>query len=162
VLALLGNPAVATALWVAVVLGWHLPAVYDATLDDGRLHLARQVSLVAAGVIFWIAVVGGPRSVGAVQQRIAALGVAMASSGVLGAFLIWSNAVVYPEHTGADLWFGLTPLADQRLAGIVMMALDMPLLLGALIWVVAQWARQQPRTPASDPDVVATPLSRGA
>lgn len=146
VLALLGSPVFATALWVAVVLGWHLPAVYGATLDDGRLHLARHASLVAAGVVFWTVVVGRSPSVRTLQQRIAALGVAMAASGVLGAVLIWSSAVLYPR-AGGEAWFG--PLGDQRLAGAVMMALDMPVLLGALGWVVAQWARRQSN---SDPE----------
>jgi putative membrane protein len=133
----LRGPLFATGLWVAVVLGWHLPAVYDATLDDARLHLLRQATLVVAGVVFWGAVLGRR---GAVEQRIAALGVAMAASGVLGAALLWSDAVLYR----ADPWPGLSPVADQRLAGLLMMALDMPVLLAALGAVVARWARRQP------------------
>jgi putative membrane protein len=140
VLALLGSPAFATALWVAAVLGGHLPAVYDTILDDSRLHLARQAGLIAVGVVFWLVVVGRRPSV-RLQQRIAALGAAMAASGVLAAVLIWSNTVVYPRHAGGG-WFG--PLGDQRLAGAAMMALDMPVLLGAVGWVVARWARQSP------------------
>lgn len=146
VLAVLGSPVFATALWVVVVLGWHLPAVYDAALDDEHLHVAQHSSLIAAGIVFWVVVIGRLPSLHrtTVEQRIAALGVAMAASGVLGAALIWSNTVVYSQYADADAWFGLSPLQDQRLAGAVMMALDMPVLLGALGWVVARWARRQP------------------
>lgn len=159
-LGLLAGPGPATALWVAVVLGWHLPPVYGATLDDGGLHLARQASLVAAGVAFWVAVLRPPSV--RVQQRIAALGVAMGASGVLGAVLVWSDAAIYAGRSGGASWFGLSPLQDQRLAGAVMMALDMPVLLGALGWVVAQWARQQLPAPDPDPGVPAVPARGGA
>ena len=164
VLAVAGSPVFATALWVSVVLGWHLPAAYDAALDDERLHIVEHSSLIVAGLVFWIVVIGRLPSVHrtTLAQRIAALGVAMSASGVLGAALIWSNTVVYSRYSDGDPWFGSSPLQDQRLAGFVMMALDMPVLLGALGGVVARWARRQPPVPASEEDVVATPLPEGA
>jgi putative membrane protein len=162
-LAVLSSPVLATALWVAVALGWHLPPAYDAALGDARLHVVQQVSLVGAGIVFWIVVTGRLPSVrrATVGPRIAALGAAMAASGVLGAVLIWSNTVVHSGYAGAEPWFGLSPLQDQRLAGALMMVLDMPVLLGALGWVVARWARWQSPAPATEPDAVGTPVPEG-
>jgi putative membrane protein len=159
-LAVLASPVAATALWVAVALGGHLPAVSDAVLADGRLHAAQQIILIAAGVVFWTAVLGRLPSAHRVTvgQQIGALGVAMAAGGLVAAPLAWSNAVVHP---GADPWFGLSPVQDQQLAAVLMMALDMPVLLGALVWVVARWAQRQ-ASPTVGPDAVAASVPDGA
>jgi cytochrome c oxidase assembly factor CtaG len=73
----------------------------------------------------------------------------MAASGVLAAVLLWSPELLYSSYAEARPWFGLTPLQDQRFAGVLMMAIDMPLLLGAALFVTARWARQVSRLGSS-------------
>jgi cytochrome c oxidase assembly factor CtaG len=41
-------------------------------------------------------------------------------SGLLGALMTLSSHVWYPQQTGLATEFGLTPLEDQQLAGLVM------------------------------------------
>lgn len=147
VLAIVGNPFVVTAAWCAMVLGWHLPALYDLALDNDTVHIAEHTSLLSVGVAFWVVVVGRLPSVHrtTTTQRVGAIACAMAASGILAAVLLWSPELVYSGYAGAKPWFGLTSLQDQRFAALLMMAIDMPLLLGAALFVTARWARQVSR-----------------
>jgi putative membrane protein len=147
VLAIVGNPFVVTAAWCAMVLGWHLPALYDLALDNDTVHIVEHASLLSVGVAFWVVVVGRLPSVHrtTTAQRVGAIGCAMAASGILAAVLLWSPQLVYSGYAEAHPWFGLTSLQDQRFAAVLMMAIDMPLLLGAALFVTARWARQVSR-----------------
>jgi cytochrome c oxidase assembly factor CtaG len=146
-LAVLGHPFVVTAAWCAMVIGWHVPFVYDLALDNDRVHIAEHACLLTVGLGFWVMAVGRLPSVHRTTtgQRLGALAGAMGASGALAAVLAWSPGLLYPSYAEARPWFGLTPVQDQRLAAAVMMAVDMPLLLGAALLVAARWARQQDR-----------------
>jgi putative membrane protein len=147
VLGVLGHPIVVTTAWCAMVIGWHVPALYDLALDNDLVHIVEHASLLTVGVGFWVVVIGRLPSVHRITttERVGALGCAMAASGALGAVLAWAPGLLYPGYAGAQPWFGLTPLQDQRLAAALMMAIDMPLLLGAALGVAARWARRRDR-----------------
>ncbi len=103
------------ALWI-----WHLPALYQATLDDDFLHALQHLSFFLTAALFAWALVHG--RFGRLGYGAAVLYVFFTSlhSGVLGALLTFAPRLWYPiyqERTGA---WGLSPLADQQLAGLVM------------------------------------------
>jgi putative membrane protein len=147
VLAAVGNPFVVTTAWCAVVLGWHLPALYDLALDNDTVHIVEHASLLSVGIAFWVVVIGRLPSVHhtTTAQRIGAIGCAMAASSILAAVFLWSPGLLYSGYARAHPWFGLTPLQDQRFAAVLMMAIDMPLLLGAALFVTARWSRRESR-----------------
>jgi putative membrane protein len=147
VLAAVGNPFVVTTAWCAVVLGWQLPALYDLALDNDTVHVVEHASLLSVGVAFWVVVIGRLPSVHhtTTAQRIGAIGCAMATSSILAAVLLWSPELVYSGYARTHPWFGLSSLQDQRFAAVLMMAIDMPLLLGAALFVTARWSRQVSR-----------------
>ncbi|MDX6327039.1 MAG: putative rane protein [Nocardioidaceae bacterium] len=146
-LAVVGHPVVVTVAWCAMVLGWHVPVFYDLALDNDTVHIVEHSCLLTVGLGFWAVVIGRLPSVHRTTagQRVGALGVAMAASGALGAILLWAPRLLYPEYAEGQPWFGLTALHDQRFAGALMMAVDMPLLLGAAVFATARWARQEAR-----------------
>ena len=51
------EPVPAQLLAAAVMIGWHLPPLYDATLSSGWLHVVEHLSFIAGGVLFWWPVV---------------------------------------------------------------------------------------------------------
>jgi putative membrane protein len=110
----LGLPLAAAAviLWVS-----HAPPVYDAALANVLLYWLMQVSLLASAVVFWRAVLAPGR---APVEPFAAVVAAFAAMGLLGALLTFAPAPLYAAHATAPLAFGLTPLDDQRLAGLLM------------------------------------------
>ena len=111
--------AAAVAGHGALLWLWHLPVVYAAVLTQPVLHVATYALLVLSAFWFWQAVRGalpdGPPWAG-----LMALLVTMAHTGLLGALLTFAPAALYPLHAaGARAW-GLDPLQDQQLAGLLM------------------------------------------
>ena len=101
----------------AAALGiWHVPAMYDAALTSDPVHAIEHASFLGAAFAFW-AVVLGRRGIG---TRAALTFAVFLFSGGLGALLTFSGRRFYSSHgLGPQAW-GLTPVADQQLAGVIM------------------------------------------
>lgn len=150
---LLGNPWCAAGAWSLVTVGWHVPAMYNLSLANRTVHNVEHVSLLAAGTLFWVVLVGRLPSVHRTTtwERVGALFTAMAVGGLIGAVFIWWPNVLYAGYLDSQPWFGLSPRDDQRLAGLIMMAVDMPLILGTMLIIAGRWARREVGPPR-DPD----------
>jgi cytochrome c oxidase assembly factor CtaG len=61
---------------------------------------------------------------------------------ILGNVLMWSGTVLYPIYAPGERYWGISPLADQSTAGVVMMIEGTFLTLGVLAWVFFEVARQ--------------------
>jgi putative membrane protein len=105
------------AVWVGlalvaqsvVMLAWHAPALYDASVRHGALHAVQHASYVVTATMFWWAVgLGSARRHGA---AVPVLFVAALPGTVLGAGLTLANSPWYTEYPS---------LSDQQLAGVVM------------------------------------------
>jgi cytochrome c oxidase assembly factor CtaG len=124
-LGVLGAPALALALYVGVVAAWHVPAAYAAAAGSELLHPLEHASLFWVGVLFWFHLLRPLPSV----RRLTPTGQAgylllgtLGGAG-LAALLVGAPVSLYPASVSAGL-------GDQRLAGGLMMAVEMPLALG--------------------------------
>jgi len=137
---MLAHPLVATLLHAGAVLIWHVPALYERTLTSEALHAAQHASFLVTALMFWWALLRG----GARPRRgaaVIALFVTTVYTGGLGALLTVSDTAWYTAYGNAAAAWGLTPLEDQQLAGIIMwMPGAGPYLLAALL-LMAGWLR---------------------
>jgi putative membrane protein len=108
-----GAVAIGTvAMWV-----WHVPAVYDAGISSGPLYWLMQASLLGSGVLLWQAVLSQRTRPGAALLALLATVVQM---GMLGALLTFATRPLYAAHALTTAPFGLSPLEDQQLAGLIL------------------------------------------
>ena len=120
-LAFLLRPRVSIAAWALVIAAWHVPAAYDYTLTHQTVHELAHLSFIAVGLLAWSQVVDpARRNALDVSQRLACA-VAMTVFAVAVGSVLLFTAPLYPAyaHQGTRL-FGLSPAADQQLAGLVM------------------------------------------
>jgi putative membrane protein len=117
------RPKVGLAVWAAVMAGWHYPAAYDYVLGHRSVHDLQHVTFVAAGVLVWTQLVDPARRGDLLRSGRIALAVALFVAGqILADVLIFTFDPLYPAYAAQDeRLLGLSALADQRLAGIVMM-----------------------------------------
>ncbi|HUF57141.1 MAG TPA: cytochrome c oxidase assembly protein [Thermohalobaculum sp.] len=107
-------PALAVLAEMVVVWGWHLPAPHIwASIDDTGFVL-QQASFLAAGIAVWSLADAAGRLAAPVMLMVTGMHMAM-----LGIALTLAPAVLYPGVCGGGP-FGLGPLEDQQMAGIVM------------------------------------------
>jgi len=61
---------------------------------------------------------------------------------ILGNVLMWSGTVLYPIYAPGERYWGISALADQSTAGVLMMIEGTFLALGVLAWVFFEVARE--------------------
>ena len=117
------RPKVSFAVWAGVLAGWHYPRAYDYVLDHRVVHDLQHVTFVLAGVLVWTQLVDPARRAELRRSGRIALAVALFACGqILADVLIFSFDPLYHAYAAQDeRLLGLSALADQRLAGIVMM-----------------------------------------
>ena len=145
--AFLLRPAVTLAVWAAVVAAWHVPAVYDRALTHPALHAVEHLSFVLVGLLAWTQLIDptGSGRLG-ITGRLA-FTVAMFFAGqLLSDALVFSFHAYYPAYADRPgRLFGISPLTDQRLAGI-MMAAEQLLTLGTCFVVLLLQLRRDHAT----------------
>ena len=135
-------PLVALPLWIASLYVWHLPALYDATVTSEALHALMHACFLGFGILIWMPVFGPlpvPAWFGGGAQ-LAYTAVARLAAAALGNVLMWSGTVLYTAYAAGEAEFGISPLADQSIAGAIMMAEGMVVTLAMLAWVFLRWA----------------------
>jgi putative membrane protein len=105
--------AFAVALWA-----WHLPVPYALTFRSDLAYWAMQLSLLGTATWLW----HGLLRAGALRPDAALLaGLATAAQmGGLGALLTFAPRPLFAPHAATTLPWGLTPLEDQQLGGLLM------------------------------------------
>jgi putative membrane protein len=129
---------VAWTLQAVVLTAWHLPALYQRSLASEWVHAAQHLSFLAAAVVYWWSVLERPASRHQRGAAVLSLFLTSLSSGGLGALITFSGAPWYPAYGSTAAW-GLTPLEDQQLAGLVMWMPGGIAYLVAALALTARW-----------------------
>ena len=135
-------PGTAIVVNIAVLWGWHTPPMHDLAMRYGPIHVAEPLCFLASGwLLWWVALQPVGRRTVPYVIGIALLIATAAQHTALGLFLTFSAAPWYPDHAQASLRWGLTPLDDQHLSGVVMwIPADIIALIGAGALLLA-WLR---------------------
>ncbi len=138
VLSFLLRPRVAFALWLGVLVAWHVPALYDAALRHPVVHRFEHLSFVVVGALVWTILVD-PASHGRLRRagRIGFAAVMLWAGQLLAYVFVFSFHPYYDVYVDQPTrLLGLSPLEDQKLAGVVMMAEQTATLGTALVLLV--------------------------
>jgi putative membrane protein len=115
------NPIVVGCLQALAIWLWHLPALYRWGLNSSALHALEHASFLSTALLFWTLVIGaGRRRRPMYGVAIVVVFATMLQSSALGAVLSFATRPLYSVHlVGAREW-GIEPLVDQELAGLIM------------------------------------------
>jgi putative membrane protein len=118
----LGHPVTCWLAASVALLAWHAPAAFGLALGSEVWHEVEHTCFFATSLLFWWPVIQPYPSepIWPPWTIPVYLFFGMMPCGVLGAFLCFSDSVVYPAYTSAPNVFGLTPLNDQVFAGALM------------------------------------------
>ena len=113
------------ALWL-----WHAPDFYTAAFTHPVIYWLMQVSLIGSFTWLWLGLL---RNQAATSAGVAALSSAI-QMGLLGALLVFAPGPLYQPHLVSTMAFGLSPLEDQQLAGLIMwVPANLPL-MALMLW----------------------------
>jgi putative membrane protein len=116
------HPAVALPVWLANYMLWHLPWLYDTALEHPHtlLHLEHALYFATGVAMWWSVVQDEPHRLGD-GARAAVVFAAFVLASPIGLVIALVPDAIYDFYVDAPerLW-GLSPLEDQQLAGILM------------------------------------------
>lgn len=116
----------------AIVLWfWHAPAPYEWGLASVPGYWLMQTTLLASAWALWRAVLAPTIQPGA---AFVALVATIAQMGLLGAIIVFAPRPLYLVHLASTAPWGLSPIADQQLAGLLMWVPAMLPYLGVGLW----------------------------
>jgi putative membrane protein len=144
----LSNPLSAWVLHAVVLWAWHIPRLFEATLTSEFVHALQHASFLGSALLFWWALIHG-------RQRMMGYGLAVLymfttalHSGLLGALLTFARTAWYDGYLYTTAAWGLTPLEDQQLGGLIMWIPAGLVYIIAGLALFAGWLRESDRRAA--------------
>jgi putative membrane protein len=119
---LVTTPRVAFALFNFVLASWHLPPLYNAAMYYHEVHIIQHLMFLVAAVIVWWPLLSPlpelPRLSYPGQMLYSFLMTLPMT--IVSVFIVYADHVLYPAYAAAPRLWGLSPLEDQRLGGLIM------------------------------------------
>ena len=105
-----------------VVAGWHLPPMYNYALAHHSMHIAQHLMILAASVIMWWPVLSPlpelPRlSYPGQMLYLFLMSIPMA---IVSVYIAYSDGILYPMYASAPRVWGISPMNDQMIGGLIM------------------------------------------
>ena len=127
-----------------VMVAWHLPPLYDATLASEGLHVVEHLTFIAAGLAMYWPIIEATSAqsrwrMSAGAKLVYMLLATLPQDGV-ALVLIFSRVPFYEFYAHAPRLFpGFTALIDQTVAGAVLMVVGKVTLALAALVVFFRW-----------------------
>jgi cytochrome c2 len=136
------RPVAAFALHATALWAWHLPALYQASLTNDLVHALQHASFLLTALLFWAAFLN-------VRERSRSYGAGVlytfataAHTSILGALITLAPVAWYARYAETAHAWGLTPLEDQQLAGLIMWVPGGLLYTVLALALLAAWLRE--------------------
>jgi len=140
-----GEPSGATALaaslaFAAALWAWHLPLFYDVTFPSHVAYWSMQLMLIGTALVLWRVILRAQQGYAFATASFTSL-----QMGALAAvFTLLPRAIFAPHFTTTQPW-GLSPLEDQQLGGLIMWVPAGLLLTAQIVYLFAVWLRELER-----------------
>jgi putative membrane protein len=139
-------PAAVWLLHAVVLWAWHVPRLYEAALASRAVHALEHATFFATALLFWWVLVHADRARGFGHGAgVLYVFAASVQGGALGALLTFASEPWYAVHAAGAAAWGLDPLGDQQLAGLIMWAPASLVYLAAALAAFAAWLRAAER-----------------
>ncbi len=131
VLRVLTHPLVCGVLYIATMTVWHMPTLYDLALQNRAVHIAEHFMFFGSALFFWWPLLSPSKEFPPISHGWQMLYLPAVIIGMtpVFAYITFSPDVLYPTYEFAPRITGLTPAADQLLAGAMMKLVGMAVAL---------------------------------
>lgn len=139
----IANPFSAWIIHAVALWAWHIPVLFNATLTSDLVHAIQHLSFLLTALLFWWAVIHGPGAAAAYGMAVLYLFTTAVHSSLLGVLITLAGRPLYGyEHTQS---WGLTPLEDQQVGGLIMWIPAGVVYIVAGLAFTAGWMREAAR-----------------
>ena len=138
-------PWVSVPLYVLTLYIWHFPPAFTAALENPYVHYLQHFSFFVTAALFWWPLIGPApvRSKLSYPQRLVYLLVVVTPTALLGAIITLSGSVLYDTYLDSPGHWGMTPIEDQAMAGVLQWVPGNFAYLAALTGIFFTWAAKE-------------------
>jgi putative membrane protein len=124
---------------------WHIPFLYDASVELDWVHALQHTTFLFTALLFWWTLVHGRH--GRLGYGVAFIYVFTTAvhTSILGALMTFTNQVWYRIYEGRTLEFHLTAMEDQQLGGLIMWIPAGLVFIILGLWMLAAWIGESER-----------------
>lgn len=146
----LTRPLPAFSLYAVGLIAWHLPAPYELALEIHGWHIVEHLVLIATAVLGWWPIASPSRRLPPLPYagQLLYLFVFGMPMTVVAAMITAAEQVLFPFYAAAPRVLDLSPLADQRLGGIIMWVPSGLIPVAAFTIVFFRWVAAEADEPA--------------
>lgn len=137
----LERPELAWGLFGITLWVWHLPGPYMAALANDAVLWSMHGTLFAGAVAAWRSVLAPADNAMRLRGLLAAFGTSVHLA-MLAGLLIFAGTPLFPYHLTTTAAWGLSPLADQQLGGLIMGVIGSLAYVALVLTGAARWLRQ--------------------
>jgi cytochrome c oxidase assembly factor CtaG len=152
---LLGRPLPAWIAFNVNLVLWHLPGLYDLAVRNRAIHDLEHTTFLLFGVLLWAQVLESPplRARLSAIHRVYYIVAAAVVSWVIALVLIFASSPLYPAYAHlAHRPGGISALADQQLAGGIMLGPGSVAMTLFVFFQIYRWLGIEEKTGAGDDD----------
>ncbi len=145
------RPGVSYGLWLLVLVSWHVPPFYEAALNSRVWHDLMHLSFIVGGLLVWTQIVDPSRHRRlSVPERLGYTALVFWTGQILAYVILFDSSPLFSPYVDQPVrLLGLSPLTDQKLAGVVMMVEQFATVgVAFVVLLLAARRRAQPSTPA--------------
>ena len=149
---------VVAAAWAAVTVpvfvwvlhggtlwAWHIPYLYDASVQYEWVHALQHTTFLGTALLFWWTLLHGRHGRLTYGMGVIYCFTTAVHTSLLGALMTFAQRIWYPIYAGRTAAFGLTPLEDQQIGGLIMWVPAGVIFLGLTLWLLAGWIEESGR-----------------
>ncbi len=116
------KPSHAFAIFNVTIAGWHLPPLYNYALAHHPVHIVEHLTFMVAAVLMWWPVLSPMPELPRLSYPGQMLYLFLMSipMSIVAVYITYADTVLYPFYATAPRVWGITPLNDQLMGGLIM------------------------------------------
>ena len=142
------RPGTSYAVWVVVLVSWHIPRFYEAALHDRFWHDLMHLSFIVGGLLVWTQIIDPSRHCRlTLSERLGYTALVFWTGQIMAYVILFDFRPLFSTYVDQPVrLLGLSPLTDQKLAGVVMMVEQIGTVGIAFVLLLRASQRRQAKT----------------
>jgi putative membrane protein len=121
---------------------WHIPSLYDASVEHDWVHALQHTTFLFTALLFWWTLIHGRHGRLSYGMGVLYVFTTAVHTSILGALMTFTQNLWYPIYDGRTAAFHLTPMEDQQLGGLIMWIPAGVVFIILGLWLMAAWLRE--------------------
>ncbi len=134
----------AYAIFNVVLAAWHIPALYNTAIAYHPVHITQHLMFMVAAVLMWWPILSPlpelPRI--AYPALLLYCFVMMIPMTIVAIYITMADHALYPAYAAAPRTWGLSPMEDQLIGGLIMWVPGSLFFLGVMSVVFFKWQQR--------------------